>query len=127
MIPEFVGRLPIVATLDSLDEHALERILVEPKNAITKQYIQLFKMDGIDLSFEPEAITAVAQKAIELKTGARGLRTILEERMLDVMYSCHFEENIKQITITADFINKKSKAKIIKFRDTKLKEKKKTA
>ncbi len=124
MIPEFVGRLPIVATLDSLDQSALERILVEPKNAITKQYVEIFKMDGIDLSFEPGAITAVAKKAIELKTGARGLRTILEERMLDIMYSVHFEENIKKITITADFINKTGKPKIIK---TIVKKDKKTA
>lgn len=107
MIPEFVGRLPIVTTLNSLDQSALEKILVEPKNAITKQYIQMFKMDGIELSFDKSAIQAVAKKAIELKTGARGLRTILEERMLDVMYSCHFEEDVKKITITADFINKK--------------------
>ncbi|MFQ6752483.1 MAG: ATP-dependent Clp protease ATP-binding subunit ClpX [Clostridia bacterium] len=122
MIPEFVGRLPIVATLDSLDQKALEKILVEPKNAITKQYIQMFKMDGIDLSFEPEAITAVAKRAIELKTGARGLRTILEERMLDVMYNCHFEENVSKITITADFIEKKGKPIV-----EKIKTKKKTA
>lgn len=127
MIPEFVGRLPIVTTLDSLDETALERILVEPKNAITKQYIQMFKMDGIDLTFEPDAIKAVARKAIELKTGARGLRTILEERMLDVMYSCHFEEDIKKITITADFINKKAKPKVDKFQEKAVKTKKKTA
>jgi len=124
MIPEFVGRLPIVTTLDNLDEKALERILVEPKNAITKQYVQMFKMDNIDLSFDPEAITAVARKAIELKTGARGLRTILEERMLDVMYSCHFEEDIDKIIITADFINKKSKPIVEKL---KAKGKKKTA
>ena len=123
MIPEFVGRLPIVATLDSLDEAALVKILVEPKNAITKQYVQMFKMDGIDLTFEPEAIQAVAKKAIELKTGARGLRTILEERMLDVMYSSHFEEDIEKITITADFINKLSKPKITKFAKTKAKKK----
>lgn len=127
MIPEFVGRLPIVTTLDSLDETALEKILIEPKNAITKQYIQMFKMDGIDLSFEPDAIKAVARKAIELKTGARGLRTILEERMLDVMYSCHFEEDIKKITITADFINKQAKPKIEKFQSKTVKQKKKTA
>ncbi len=127
MIPEFVGRLPIVTTLDSLDETALERILIEPKNAITKQYIQMFKMDGIDLYFEPDAVRAVARKAIELKTGARGLRTILEERMLDVMYSCHFEEDIKKITITADFINKTAKPKIEKFVDKPVRAKKKTA
>ena len=79
----------------------------------------MFKMDGIDLSFEQESIKAVARKAIELKTGARGLRTILEERMLDVMYSCHFEEDIKKITITADFINKKAKPIIQKFNNKK--------
>ena len=124
MIPEFIGRLPIVTTLDSLDQTALEKILVEPKNAITKQYIQMFKMDGIELKFDHSAITAVAKKAIELKTGARGLRTILEERMLDVMYSCHFEEDIKSITITEDFINKKENQLVEKFKN---KSKKKTA
>ena len=124
MIPEFVGRLPIVTTLSSLDEEALVKILTEPKNAITKQYVQMFKMDGIDLSFEKDAVVAVAKKAIELKTGARGLRTILEERMLDVMYSCHFEEDIKKITITADFINKKSKPIVDKFREKPKKDKK---
>ena len=125
MIPEFVGRLPIVATLDSLDQKALERILLEPKNAITKQYVQMFKMDGIELKFDHSAVEAVAKKAIELKTGARGLRTILEERMLDVMYSVHFEEDIKRITITDDFINKKEKQVVEKF--TKQKNKKETA
>ena len=119
MIPEFVGRLPVVATLDSLDEDALVKILIEPKNAITKQYKQMFKMDGIELVFDENSIKAVAKRAIELKTGARGLRTILEERMLDVMYSCHFEEDIKKITITADFINKKSKPIIEKFKNKK--------
>ncbi len=126
MIPEFVGRLPIVATLNSLDQSALEKILVEPKNAITKQYVQMFKMDGIELDFDKSAIEAVAKKAIELKTGARGLRTILEERMLDVMYSCHFEEDIKRITITADFINKKDNQLIEKFENNP-KSKQKTA
>lgn len=127
MIPEFVGRLPIVATLNNLDQKALERILVEPKNAITRQYVEMFKMDGIDLTFEPDAITAVAKKAIELNTGARGLRTILEERMLDIMYSVHFEDNIKKISITADFINKLSKPKMVKTLDKKSKSKKETA
>ena len=124
MIPEFIGRLPIVTTLNSLDQTALEKILVEPKNAITKQYVQMFKMDDIELKFDHSAITAVAKKAIELKTGARGLRTILEERMLDVMYSCHFEEDIKSITITEDFINKKENQLVEKFKN---KSKKKTA
>lgn len=123
MIPEFVGRLPIVTTLESLDETALTKILVEPKNAITKQYIQMFKMDGIDLSFDADAISAVAKKAIELKTGARGLRTIMEERMLDIMYSVHFEDDIKKIVITADFINKTGKPKIEKSKQKKTNEK----
>ena len=83
----------------------------------------MFKMDGIDLTFDKEAIRAVAKKAIELKTGARGLRTILEERMLDVMYSCHFEEDIRKINITADFINKKSNPEITKFNEKKTKKK----
>ncbi len=108
MIPEFVGRLPIVTTLNGLDEKALERILQEPKNAITKQYQEMFKMDGIDLVFDKSAISAVAKKAIELKTGARGLRTILEERMLDVMYNYHFEQNLNKIVVDADFINNKN-------------------
>ena len=82
----------------------------------------MFKRDGINLTFELDAIRAVAKKAIELKTGARGLRTILEERMLDVMYSCHFEDDIKQITITADFINKQGKPKITKFTHKKQKQ-----
>ena len=119
MIPEFVGRLPIVTTLNSLDQSALEKILVEPKNAITKQYVQMFKMDGIELNFDKSAIEAVAKRAIELKTGARGLRTILEERMLDVMYSYHFEEDVKRITITADFINKKENQLVEKFENKK--------
>ncbi len=128
MIPEFVGRLPIVTTLDNLDEDALVNILVKPKNAITKQYIQMFKMDGIDLTFDEEAVRAVAKKAIELKTGARGLRTILEERMLDIMYSSHFSEDIKKINITADFINKKGNPQITKFTEkANAKTKKKTA
>ncbi len=121
MIPEFVGRMPVVATLDNLNEEALEKILVEPKNAITKQYVQMFKMDGIDLSFDPKAIKAVARRAIELKTGARGLRTILEERMLDIMYSCHFEENIKKIIVTEEFITKNGKPEIIREKPTKKK------
>lgn len=119
MIPEFVGRLPIVTTLDPLDEEALVSILTKPKNAITKQYIKMFRIDGIKLTFDDDAIRAVASKAIELKTGARGLRTILEERMLEIMYSCHFEEDIESIRITADFINKVGKPIITKFESKK--------
>ena len=114
MIPEFVGRIPIVVELEPLNQQALERILVKPKNAITKQYIEMFKMDGIELEFEPSAIKEVAKKAIELKTGARGLRTILEERMLDVMYKSHFDDKIQKIIIDGDYILNKSKPIIIK-------------
>ena len=114
MIPEFVGRIPVVVGLEALDEKSLEKILTKPKNAITKQYIQLFKMDGIELEFEPSAIKAVAKKAIELKTGARGLRTILEERMLDVMYTSHFDDNIEKIIIDENYILGNDKPIIIK-------------
>ena len=114
MIPEFTGRIPVIVSLNSLDEKALEEILTKPKNAITKQYKQLFKMDGIDIEFEPSAIKAVAQNAIELKTGARGLRTIMEEKMLDVMYTCHFDDKIEKIIIDDNFILGKSKPIMIK-------------
>lgn len=114
MIPEFVGRIPIVVGLNNLDLIALESILTKPKNAITKQYKQMFKMDGIELEFEPSAIKAVANRAIELKTGARGLRTIMEERMLDVMYNCHFDEKIEKIIIDENFILGKDKPIMIK-------------
>ena len=114
MIPEFVGRIPVVVGLEALDEKSREKILTKPKNAITKQYIQLFKMDGIELEFDKSAIKAVAKKAIELKTGARGLRTILEERMLDVMYTSHFDQNIEKIIIDENYILGNDKPIIIK-------------
>ena len=86
LIPEFVGRLPVIATLDELDEAALMQILIEPKNALTKQYARLFEMEGVDLEFRTEALKAIAHKALERKTGARGLRSILEGVLLDTMY-----------------------------------------
>ena len=114
MIPEFVGRIPVVVGLNNLDLNALQTILTKPRNAITKQYKQLFKMDGIELEFDDSAIKAVANRAIELKTGARGLRTIMEERMLDVMYNYHFDEKIEKIIIDDNFILGKSKPIMIK-------------
>ena len=105
LIPEFVGRLPVVVGLDDLDQDALSKILVEPKNSIVKQYKQMFKIDGIDIDFTKEAIDAVSKKAIELKTGARGLRTILESKMMKLMYELPGRENIKKVVITEDFIN----------------------
>lgn len=100
LIPEFIGRLPIVVTLDALDEDALMRILTEPKNALTKQYVRLFKLDDVELEFETEALVAMAKKALERKTGARGLRSIAEKIMLDVMYEIPSRSDIKKCIIT---------------------------
>lgn len=104
LIPEFVGRLPVVVGLDDLDEKALRKILVEPRNSIVKQYKKMFAMDNIDLEFTDEAIEAVAKRAIELKTGARGLRTIIETKMINTMFDAPSHKNIEKITITKDFI-----------------------
>ena len=106
LIPEFVGRLPIVVGLHDLTEDALKIILTTPKNSITKQYQKMFDMDGIKLSFDESAIDAVAKKAMKLKTGARGLRTILEESMLSLMYTAPADKSIDSITINEDFITK---------------------
>lgn len=104
LIPEFVGRLPVVVGLKDLDEEALVKILTEPKNAIVKQYRKLLEMDNIDLEFDNEAIKTVAKKAIELKTGARGLRTILEDHMLNIMYNAPEDKSIQKIVITPSVI-----------------------
>ncbi|MCR3956427.1 MAG: ATP-dependent Clp protease ATP-binding subunit ClpX [Gudongella sp.] len=104
LIPEFVGRLPVLATLEELDEEALVRILTEPKNALVKQYTQLFSMDDIELEFEEEALVLIARKAIERKTGARGLRSIIEEKMLDIMYELPTMENVQKCIVTKDTI-----------------------
>ncbi|MBL7665003.1 MAG: ATP-dependent Clp protease ATP-binding subunit ClpX, partial [Bacteriovoracaceae bacterium] len=112
-IPEFIGRLPVNALLQELDEEALMRILTEPKNAITKQYIKLFEMDGITLSFENDALVEVAKTALKKKTGARGLRAILEQSMLDVMYELPSNEKIVKCIVTKDSILGKSKPELI--------------
>jgi len=104
LIPEFIGRLPVNALLTELDEEALMQILTEPRNAITKQYKKLFEIDGIELEFEPEALREVAQSALKKKTGARGLRAILEQTMLDVMYEVPFNEKIAKVVITPESI-----------------------
>lgn len=108
LIPEFVGRLPVVVGLDDLDEKALSKILVEPKNSIVKQYKQMFKIEGIDIEFTQEAIDAVSKKAIELKTGARGLRTILESKMIRLMYDMPGKNNIEKVIITKKFIEEEN-------------------
>lgn len=113
LIPEFVGRLPVIATLKELDEDALVRILTEPKNAITKQYAKLFEMEDCELEFRDEALHAVAKKAMERKTGARGLRSILEKILLDTMYDLPTLEGLSKAIIDADVINAKSKPLLI--------------
>jgi len=109
LIPEFVGRLPVVATLEELDEDALVRILVEPKNAITKQYTKLFEMEGCELEYREDALRAVAQKAMERKTGARGLRTIMEHVLLDTMYDLPSMENVQKVVVDEAVILGESK------------------
>ncbi len=104
MIPEFLGRLPILLALQSLDEDMLITILKEPKNAILKQYRKLLSLDGVDLRFEESAYRAIAKRAMERKTGARALRAIIEEFMLDIMYQIPKDDNIGRVTITGDYI-----------------------
>jgi len=108
LIPEFVGRLPGMAILDSLDKKALIRILKEPKNALTKQYKKLFQYNGVELEFEPDALDQVAEIALKNKTGARGLRKVLEDSMLEIMYDVPSKEQIKSCLITKDVIDKKT-------------------
>ncbi|MCF6210004.1 MAG: ATP-dependent Clp protease ATP-binding subunit ClpX [Gammaproteobacteria bacterium] len=113
LIPEFVGRLPVIATLRELDEDALVRILTEPKNAITKQYAKLFEMEDAELEFRDEALHAVARKAMERKTGARGLRSILEQVLLDTMYDLPSLEGLSKVILDEDVIYSKSKPLLI--------------
>ncbi len=113
LIPELVGRLPVFSTLDMLDKDALVSILTEPKNALVKQYTKLFEIDGVKLEVTPEAVAEIAQKALDRKTGARGLRSIMEEAMLDIMYDIPSEENICKCIITKDSILKKATPELI--------------
>jgi len=105
LIPEFVGRLPVVATLEELDEDALVQILTEPKNALTKQYARLFEMEGCDLEFREDALRAIARKAMERKTGARGLRTIMEKVLLDTMYDLPSMDDVSKVVIDKSVID----------------------
>jgi len=113
LIPEFVGRLPVIATLDELDEKALIRILNEPRNSIIKQYQKLFSFDNVKLRFTGDAISAIAKDSIRRKTGARGLRAILEDIMLDVMYEIPSRSGIKECLITEEVIHKKEKPVLV--------------
>jgi ATP-dependent Clp protease ATP-binding subunit ClpX len=107
LIPEFIGRLPVTATVDDLDGEALVRILTEPKNALTKQYARMFEMDDVDLVFTPDSLEAIAEQALKRSTGARGLRAIMEEVLLNTMYDLPGRDDIERVMIDRDVVEKK--------------------
>lgn len=113
LIPEFIGRLPVVATLNELSEDALVEILTRPKNALIKQYKKLFEMDGVQLKFTPEALTAIAHKALQHKAGARGLRSILENAMLDIMYEVPSQAEVREVLVNEDVITKREQPMLL--------------
>ncbi len=113
LIPEFVGRLPVVATLDELDETALLQILTEPKNALTKQFAKLFKMEGVDLEFREDALAAIAKRALARRTGARGLRSIIEHSLLDTMYDLPSLKGVSKVVVDSNLINGEGKPLLI--------------
>ncbi len=116
LIPEFIGRVPVIQSLDMLDEKALVRILTEPKNALVKQYQKLFDLDGVQLKFTPEAVELIAKEALERKTGARGLRAIIEKAMMDIMYTIPSDDSIGTCTVTEDTI-RGTGAPLLTYRD----------
>jgi ATP-dependent Clp protease ATP-binding subunit ClpX len=113
MIPEFIGRIPMVAVVESLNEETLMAILTEPKNALVKQYQKLLKMDNVQLDFKPDSIRAIAQEAYRRKTGARALRAIVEELMLDVMYELPSRKDVTRCMITKEMVEKRSTAELL--------------
>lgn len=127
LIPEFIGRIPVIATLDPLDEEALVQILTEPKNALTKQYQKMLELDGVELEFQDEALREIAKKALELKTGARGLRSIVEKIMLDVMYEIPSRDDIAKCIITKESVTKMEDPILILKDGTIVKRKEKTS
>ncbi len=114
LIPEFIGRVPVITTLESLDKNALKMILTQPKNALVKQYKKLFEMDGVELLVADEAVDAIADKAIERNTGARGLRTILEDVMQDIMFEIPSDPTIKTVTVTKECVTEKAAPEVVK-------------
>ena len=126
IIPELIGRLPVVASLSELDKESLIKILTEPKNALVKQYKALFSLDDVELEFTDDALTAIAEKAIERKTGARGLRTIMEETLGDIMFNSPSDETITKIVITADTVNGTGEPEITKTEKKPARKKSKT-
>ena len=115
LIPEFIGRVPTYAVLDQLNEKTLKMILTEPKNAVLKQYKCLLEMDGVELEFEPEAVDLIAQEAIKRKTGARALRSIVEELMLDIMYDVPSKDHTDKLVITAEMVKNRNSGELIKL------------
>ena len=113
LIPELVGRLPIIVSLDNLDRSALVRILNEPKNSLVKQYKKLFELDRTELEFTSEALDEIANKAIDRNTGARGLRAIIEETMLDIMYDIPSRNDVEKVIITKETVNAKTGPEIV--------------
>ncbi|MBS3207486.1 ATP-dependent Clp protease ATP-binding subunit ClpX [Staphylococcus aureus] len=112
LIPEFIGRVPIVANLETLDVTALKNILTQPKNALVKQYTKMLELDDVDLEFTEEALSAISEKAIERKTGARGLRSIIEESLIDIMFDVPSNENVTKVVITAQTINEETESEL---------------
>ena len=119
LIPEFIGRIPVCAVLDPLNEDTLKSILTEPRDALVKQFKALLSMDDVNLSFEPESVSAIAKEAFSRKTGARALRSIIEELMLDLMYSLPSQKDVKEFTITGKMVDNLFSSKIVKLRSSK--------
>jgi len=122
LIPELVGRLPVVVPLEALDEESLVRILIEPKNAITKQYMKLFELENVGLTFDQESLKAVARKAIKRSTGARGLRAILETVMTDLMYDLPSRDDVREVIVTAECITEGKSPMIVTERPRQIRE-----
>ncbi|MGE5485417.1 MAG: ATP-dependent Clp protease ATP-binding subunit ClpX [Ignavibacteriales bacterium] len=127
MIPEFVGRVPVIVTLDALDEEALVRILTEPKNALARQYSKFFELDGVTLEFKEEALRAISKEAMKRNTGARGLRAIIEEVMLDVMYDIPSRGDVSKCVVTRDVVLKKESPILVTSSDRKARKREETA
>ena len=127
LIPEFIGRLPVLASLEQLDEAALVQILTEPKNSLTKQYVKMLELDGVELVFEKEALFEIAKEAIERKTGARGLRSIIEDTMLDVMFELPSREDVVKCIITKETLQDKARPKLILEDGTEVQDDEKTS
>ena len=126
LIPEFVGRVPVTVSLDLLDKEALIRILKEPKNSLIRQYHKLFELDDVELDFTPDAVEAIAEKSLQRKTGARGLRAIVEKTLLDLMYRIPSNENITKCTVTKEFVNGEADA-LLEYKESDEKKDNKTA